>query len=68
VVVVADDAIVASHDAAQSTRARRSYDWQHYIAAGAAQAGALRNGAPFAGPARAAAADCARILLQTPGR
>jgi transposase len=47
VVVVAADAIVASH-ARHSERGQTRYDWQHYIPLLQRKPGALRNGAPFA--------------------
>ena len=47
VVVVAIDAIVASHDRL-TERDHILYDWQHYIPLVARKPGALRNGAPFA--------------------
>lgn len=46
-VVVADDAIVASHDRL-SDRGQTRYDWQHYVPLVQRKPGALRNGAPFA--------------------
>ena len=45
--VVANDALVASHDRL-SDRGQIRYDWQHYIALVERKPGALRNGAPFA--------------------
>ena len=45
--IVADDAIVASHERL-ICRGRISYDWQHYIELVQRKPGALRNGAPFA--------------------
>ena len=47
VVMVADDAVVATHDRL-SERGHIRYDWQHYIALVQRKPGALRNGAPFA--------------------
>lgn len=47
VVVVAVDAVVASHDRL-TERGHILYDWQHYIPLVARKPGALRNGAPFA--------------------
>lgn len=47
VVVVAIDAVVASHDRL-TERGHILYDWQHYIPLVARKPGALRNGAPFA--------------------
>jgi transposase len=45
--IVAEDAIVASHDRL-TERGQVCYDWQHYIPVVARKPGALRNGAPFA--------------------
>ena len=45
--VVADGAVVASHDRAVN-RGQTLYDWQHYMALVQRKPGALRNGAPFA--------------------
>ena len=45
--IVAEDAIVASHDRL-GARGNICYDWQHYIALVQRKPGALRNGAPFA--------------------
>jgi transposase len=47
VVVVAVDAIVASHERL-TERGHILYDWQHYISLVERKPGALRNGAPFA--------------------
>jgi len=47
VVVVADDAVVASHERLSDAGGTR-YDWQHYIPLVQRKPGALRNGAPFA--------------------
>ncbi len=44
--IVANDAIVASHERL-ICRGRISYDWQHYIDLVQRKPGALRNGAPF---------------------
>jgi transposase len=46
VVVVADEAIVASHERL-ADRGQTHYDWQHYIPLLQRKPGALRNGAPF---------------------
>jgi len=46
-IIVADDAIVASHER-QTDPGQTRYDWQHYIPLVARKPGALRNGAPFA--------------------
>ena len=48
VVVVAADAIVASHER-RGGEGQTRYDWQHYIPLAQRKPGALRNGAPFAG-------------------
>lgn len=47
VVVVAGDAVVASHERL-SNRGETRYDWQHYIPLVQRKPGVLRNGAPFA--------------------
>ena len=47
VAVVANDAIVASHERLFD-REHVSYDWQHYLPLLERKPGALRNGAPFA--------------------
>jgi transposase len=47
IVIVADDAVVASHERL-SDRGQTKYDWQHYIPLVQRKPGALRNGAPFA--------------------
>ena len=47
VVIVAGDALVASHDR-QADRGKVRYEWQHYIPLVQRKPGALRNGAPFA--------------------
>ena len=47
VLVVAGDAIVASH-ARLRDQSRTAYDWQHYVPLLQRKPGALRNGAPFA--------------------
>jgi hypothetical protein len=47
VVVVANDAVVATH-ARYSERDQTRYDWQHYVPLLQRKPGALRNGAPFA--------------------
>lgn len=44
--IVADNAVVASHDRL-GERGQVCYDWQHYIALIERKPGALRNGAPF---------------------
>ena len=46
IVIVADDAVVASHERL-SDRGQTKYDWQHYIPLIQRKPGALRNGAPF---------------------
>lgn len=45
--MVADDALVASHERL-TERGQTRYDWQHYIPLVQRKPGALRNGAPFA--------------------
>jgi hypothetical protein len=45
--VVADEALVASHERL-AERGQTRYDWQHYIPLLQRKPGALRNGAPFA--------------------
>jgi transposase len=47
VAVVANDAVVASHERLRD-EGQTGYDWQHYIALVQRKPGALRNGAPFA--------------------
>ena len=47
VAVVADEAIVASHERLRE-RDQVRYDWQHYVPLIQRKPGALRNGAPFA--------------------
>lgn len=47
VAVVADHAVVASHERL-SERGQVHYDWQHYVPLLERKPGALRNGAPFA--------------------
>ena len=47
VAVVADHAVVASHERL-SERGQVRYDWQHYVPLLERKPGALRNGAPFA--------------------
>ena len=47
IVVVAGDAIVATHERL-SERNQTRYDWQHYVPLIERKPGALRNGAPFA--------------------
>jgi len=47
VVVVAGEAVVASHERL-SNRGETRYDWQHYIPLVQRKPGVLRNGAPFA--------------------
>jgi len=46
IVIVAGDAIVASHERL-GERGQVKYDWQHYISLLERKPGALRNGAPF---------------------
>ena len=47
IVVVAGDAVVATHERLSDCNQTR-YDWQHYVPLIARKPGALRNGAPFA--------------------
>ncbi len=47
IIVVADDAVVASHERLGS-EGQTCYDWRHYIPLLQRKPGALRNGAPFA--------------------
>jgi hypothetical protein len=47
IVVVAGDAMVATHERL-SDRNQNRYDWQHYVPLIERKPGALRNGAPFA--------------------
>ena len=47
IVVVAGDAVVATHERL-SDRNQTRYDWQHYVPLIERKPGALRNGAPFA--------------------
>jgi transposase len=47
IVIVVDDAAVASHERL-SDRGQTRYNWQHYIPLVQRKPGALRNGAPFA--------------------
>jgi transposase len=47
VVVVANDALAATHERL-SDRGQTRYDWQHYIPLVQRKPGVLRNGAPFA--------------------
>ena len=47
IVVVAGDAMVATHERL-SDRNQTRYDWQHYVPLIERKPGALRNGAPFA--------------------
>ena len=64
-VVVAGEAIVASHER-RSDEGQTTYDWQHYIPLVQRKPGALRNGAPFADlpePLR----QLRRALLREPG-
>ena len=47
IVIVVDDAVVASHERL-SDRGQTRYNWEHYIPLIQRKPGALRNGAPFA--------------------
>ncbi len=65
IVVVADDAVVASHERL-SDRGQTKYDWQHYIPLVQRKPGALRNGAPFADMPEPLQ-QLRRALLRDPG-
>ena len=65
VVVVADDAVVASHERL-SDQGQVRYDWQHYIPLLQRKPGALRNGAPFADMPKPLQ-QLRRALLREPG-
>ena len=65
VVVIADDAVVASHERLGNESQTR-YDWQHYIPLIQRKPGALRNGAPFA-DLPDALQRLRRALLRDPG-
>jgi len=65
VVIVADDAVVASHERL-SDRGQTKYDWQHYIPLIQRKPGALRNGAPFADMPEPLQ-QLRRALLRDPG-
>jgi len=64
-VIVAGDAIVASH-ARLRDQSRAAYDWQHYLPLLERKPGALRNGAPFA-DLPAPLQTLRRALLREPG-
>ena len=65
VAVIADDAVVASHERLGNESQTR-YDWQHYIPLIQRKPGALRNGAPFA-DLPDALQRLRRALLRDPG-
>ena len=65
IVIVADDAVVASHERL-SDRGQTKYDWQHYIPLVQRKPGALRNGAPFADMPEPLQ-QLRRALLRDPG-
>jgi transposase len=65
VVVVAGDALVASHERL-GNEGQTCYDWQHYIPLVQRKPGALRNGAPFADMPEALQ-QLRRALLRHPG-
>lgn len=65
VVVVADHAVVASHERL-GAEGQTGYDWQHYIPLLQRKPGALRNGAPFA-DLPAPLQQLRRGLLRQPG-
>jgi transposase len=65
IVIVADDAVAASHERL-SDRGQTRYDWQHYIPLIQRKPGALRNGAPFADMPEALQ-QLRRALLRDPG-
>jgi len=65
VVIVAGDAVVASH-ARLRDQGRTAYDWQHYVPLLQRKPGALRNGAPFA-DLPAPLQQLRRALLREPG-
>jgi len=65
IVIVADDAVVASHERL-SDRGQTKYDWQHYIPLIQRKPGALRNGAPFADMPEPLQ-QLRRALLRDPG-
>jgi hypothetical protein len=65
IVIVADDAVVASHERL-SDRGQTRYDWQHYIPLIQRKPGALRNGAPFADMPEPLQ-QLRRALLRDPG-
>jgi transposase len=65
IVIVADDAVVASHERL-SDRGQTQYNWQHYIPLIQRKPGALRNGAPFADMPEPLQ-QLRRALLRDPG-
>ena len=64
-VVVAGDAVLASHERLND-QGRTRYDWQHYIPLLQRKPGALRNGAPFADMPKPLQ-QLRRALLREPG-
>ena len=65
IVIVADDAVVASHERL-SDRGQTRYNWEHYIPLVQRKPGALRNGAPFADMPEPLQ-QLRRALLRDPG-
>jgi transposase len=65
IVIVADDAVVASHERL-SDRGQTQYNWEHYIPLIQRKPGALRNGAPFADMPEPLQ-QLRRALLRDPG-
>ena len=65
IVIVADDAVVASHERL-SDRGQTQYNWQRYIPLIQRKPGALRNGAPFADMPELLQ-QLRRALLRDPG-
>jgi transposase len=65
IVIVADDAVVASHERL-SDRGQTQYNWEHYIPLVQRKPGALRNGAPFADMPEPLQ-QLRRALLRDPG-
>ena len=65
IVIVADNAVVASHERL-SDRGQTRHDWQRYIPLVQRKPGALRNGAPFADMPEPLQ-QLRRALLRDPG-
>jgi transposase len=65
IVIVVDDAVVASHERL-SDRGQTQYNWEHYIPLIQRKPGALRNGAPFADMPEPLQ-QLRRALLRDPG-